>query len=483
MNLAITKTAAFPRCAPHEAGLDETRLTALLEAIRAAGVDLHSILLLHRGQLVLENCAWPYGPDRRQVMHSIAKSFTSAAIGLALEEGRLTLDAKVVSFFPEYLPPVVDGKLAAMTVEDLLTMKSGHGAEISGSVWRRIKTSWIAEFFKVPVVHQPGTTYVYSSACSYMLSAILTRVTGQTLHDYLKPRLFAPLGIEGERWDIGSDGINPGGNGLTCKPMDLLKFGALYAQKGEWQGKRILPADWVERSVRPYSDNSGRDTGYGYHWFTAANGEFSGTGLFGQVVVVYPALDMVAVVTSATPGASPCTGQILPLLRNYLAAAVQKPAADPALSPLLAQAARIQPLVSLDHPAPAHLGTHRYRVLENDLGITALGLAVSNDTCVLELTDGEGVHSIAMGVGRWVESETGIPGQDLHHGYRLQAAKVVAGARWLDPDTLEMHWYFAESVFIDTVMCRFGEGQVSYARSVNVNSGRTSQPALVGTLI
>jgi len=139
----------------------------------------------------------------------------------------------------------VDEKLAAMTVEDLLTMRTGHAGETSGAIWRGINASWIEEFFKIPVVHPPGAVYVYTSAASYMLSAIITRTTGETLHDYLKSRLLQPLGITGEHWDIGPDGINPGGNGLTCKTADILKFGVLHAQKGLWNGQRLLPESWV----------------------------------------------------------------------------------------------------------------------------------------------------------------------------------------------------------------------------------------------
>jgi len=468
------------RSQPHQAGLDETCLLALLDECRAKGQDLHSLLLFRREHLVLEAYWSPYGGNRIQIMHSVAKSFTSAAIGLALEEGRFTLADRVVSFFPEYLPPVVDEKLAAMTIEDLLTMRSGHGAEISGAVWRRINTSWIAEFFKVPVVHQPGTVYVYSSAASYMLSAILTKVTGETLHDFLRPRLFEPLGIEGETWDIGADGINPGGNGLTCKPVDLLKFGILYAQKGVWQGRRILSREWVDRTAQARSRYGDRGLGYGYHWHTGPSGEFYAAGLFGQMIAVFPALEMVVVVTSATPGPMPCMGQILPVLQKHITAAVQRGISDPRLADRLKEIAKPEMLISLAHPASAHIGTRSYEMLDNSLGVVGLTVALSGDSCVLSLDDRNGQHSIVMGIDRWIESETDIPGQDLHHGYKLQPACVVAGARWLDRDTLEMHWIFVETVFRDTVICRFSENQVSYARSVNVNSGPLSQPVLVG---
>jgi hypothetical protein len=142
--------------------------------------------------------------------------------------------------------------------------------------------------------------------------------------------------------------------------------------------------------------------------------------------------------------------------------------------------ARPEPLVSLAHPAPEHLGTHRYDMLDNKEGVSKLILTISGDSCTLGLKDRSGPHSITMGIGRWLAGQTDIPGQDLHHGYKLQPARVMAGARWLDRDTLEMSWIFLETVFRDTVVCNFSEGQISYARSVNVNSGPLSQTVLVG---
>ena len=150
----------LPRAAPSEAGVNADKIVAFLADVEAAGLELHGMMLHKDGAVIAEGWTWPYGKDRPRVLHSVAKSVTACAIGLALEEGRFTLQDKVISFFPDDLPEVVDEKLAAMSVEDLLTMRTGHASQVSGSVWRSIDTSWIREFFKIPVVHQPGTAYV-----------------------------------------------------------------------------------------------------------------------------------------------------------------------------------------------------------------------------------------------------------------------------------------------------------------------------------
>lgn len=458
------------------AGVSAARIEAFLDDVQAAGLSLHGLMIHRRGAVVLENFWWPYRADRPRVMHSATKSFTACAVGLALDEGRLSLQDKVVDFFPDHLPPVVDDKLAAMTVEDLLTMRTGHAHETSGSIWRGIETSWIAEFFRIPVVHQPGGVYVYTSAASYMLSAILTRATGQTLHDYLKPRLFEPLGVVGETWDVGPDGVNPGGNGLTCKAVDLLKLCILYTQGGVWEGRRLLSQDWVQRSTRAYGED------YGYHWVVGEQGAALAVGVFVQMGVSFPQHDASMVITAGIDGSK----LILPILYRHFPLAFElppSPEADARLRVRLAPTREVEALVSLAEPAPERSGTAEYAIHDNPSGVTALKLDVAADGCGMTLVDAEGEHTIRVGIGRWVEGRTDMPGRDLHHGYRLQSAVVVAGARWRDPHTLEMTWIFVETAFRDTVVCRFSGDRISLSRRVNVNSGPLSQPELVGDRI
>ena len=307
--------STLARVTPREAGINSNAVAALLTDARRRELEVHDLLIYRNGAVGVELYKWPYRAEQPRIMHSVAKSFTSAAIGLALQEGALHLDDKVISFFPSELPAVVDDKLAAMTLADLLTMRTGQAAETSGARWRGLKTSWTTEFFKIPLAHQPGAQYVYTSAASYMLSAILTKATGKTLHDYLRSRLFGPLGIEGEQWDLAPEGINPGGNGLTCKPEDLLKFGVLHLHRGVWEGNRILPADWIESATR----RRGAD-GYGYHWVTGTQGEFFAMGLFGQLIGVFPRYEAVIVMNSAIQHTEACSRILVPLLQGHLAA-------------------------------------------------------------------------------------------------------------------------------------------------------------------
>jgi CubicO group peptidase (beta-lactamase class C family) len=171
------------------------------------------------------------------------------AIGMAVQEGSFSLQDKVASFFPEHLPPNLDPKVTAMTVEDLLTHTSGHATAVSGGTRRGIETNWTEQFFKLPVVHGPGTIFKYTSATSFLLSAIVKLTTGQRTRQYLMPRLLQPLGITDLTWDVGPDGTNPGGNGISCRPSDLLKLAILHLQGGVWEGRRLLTKEWVANAT------------------------------------------------------------------------------------------------------------------------------------------------------------------------------------------------------------------------------------------
>lgn len=201
---AITRPAdGLARSTPEAQGVSSAAIMDFLDEVERNAYEMHGFMLWRSGHVVAEGWWEPYGPERIHMTHSLTKSVTASAVGIAIAEGRFKLDDKVVSFFPEHLPATVSANLAAMTVRDLLTMRTGHEKMTSGSVWRPIKTSWIAEFFKIPVKFEPGTKFVYTSAATYMLSAIITQTTGQSTADYLKTRFFEPLGITGYEWDVG----------------------------------------------------------------------------------------------------------------------------------------------------------------------------------------------------------------------------------------------------------------------------------------
>lgn len=456
-------------------GIDAGAVAGFLQAVESAGLELHSFMLYRGGAVVAESWRWPYAATRTRMMHSLTKSVIACAIGMLVDEGRLSLQSPMMDFFPEVEPASHDPQLWKITVEHLLAMRTGHGAEVSGALWRCLSSSWIEQFFRIPIVHEPGSVHVYSSASSYMLSAIVSRITGQTTHEYLRPRLFEPLGIVGESWDLGPDGINPGGNGIRFRTVDALKLGILHANGGQWNGRQLLSREWVDAATRPQGSEN-----YGYHWVVRP-GCFYALGVFVQMVMVYPEYDTVLAVTAGMDNSQ----QLLPILETWFPAALHGASPQPQRA---AQALQQQLTAFSQRPLHRGIGalaeveaaiSHRvWQVEANTHDVRELRFEFSREHCCFCLVDGHGEHEIVAGREDWIESHTDMPGYDLHHGYSLAGTPVVAAMRWLDQATLEMSWIFAETAFRDSVRFHFGDDGVTMRRSVNVNSAAKTWPEL-----
>jgi CubicO group peptidase (beta-lactamase class C family) len=291
-------------------------------------VNLHSIMIVKDGKVVKEKYFGEWTPDKPHSMFSVSKTFTAAAVGIAIHEGRMALTDKVADYFPE---KQVEGNPCDATVEDLLMMAGGHETDPTLEVLEmdiNARSSYIKEgaeiadtFFKYPFVCKPGELFVYNSAGTYLLSAIVTIVTGESVLDYLTTRLFEPLGIEKPVWEADKYGITAGGWGLELKTEDMAKMGQLLLQKGKWGRKQLIPAKWVEAMSEKHIDcapaqvrieDSERVTGvpdaqndwrqgYGYQvWRCKTPGCYRADGAGGQYILVLPPKNAVVVMTSWT---------------------------------------------------------------------------------------------------------------------------------------------------------------------------------------
>lgn len=236
-------------------------------------------------------------------MYSVSKSFTSTAIGFAVEEGLLSLDAKVIDFFPEYHPAKPDEKLEKMTVRHLLTMTSGKNPSL---LLDKTKDRWVKDFFDSPWISEPGKMFLYVSENIYMLCAILVRVTGISVTEFLTPRLYEPLGIPVPYWETDHHGVEVGGWGLMLPAEDFAKFTLCYAQNGVYEGRQVIPAWWVQEATSVHSDNSAnRDldasAGYGYCFWQCGGAEntYRADGMFSQFGIVFKDYDAQLVINCA----------------------------------------------------------------------------------------------------------------------------------------------------------------------------------------
>ena len=294
----------------------DAAFAAYLQAKDEAGQDIHSIMILQHGKVLEEKWMSEGQPDSAHIMNSVSKTFTAMAVGLAIAEGRLSLEDKVVDFFPDKVPENASDTLRSVTVRNLLTMNCGHGSDPTFAA-RQGDKDWVAVFLEWPITHEPGTYYCYNTIGTYVLSEIVQKVTGEKVNDYLEPRLWDPLGIEKPYWEESPTGANCGGWGLYLKTEDMAKMGQLLLQEGKWKGRRILPAEWVREAASnlvwsvPHmltpelcerigmtKENSDWLQGYGYQMWRCRHNAYRADGANGQYIIVLPDQDAVIAMTA-----------------------------------------------------------------------------------------------------------------------------------------------------------------------------------------
>ena len=293
---ATAQVNDLERATPESQGIKSATLVSLFDQLTTLkNVDIHSVMVLRHGKVVGEIYPTPFDAKYKHTMYSCSKTFVSAAIGLAIEENRLRLDDRITPLFATDLPAEISKELASITVRDLLTMQAGIEPDWN---MRNIRRDWVHGYLSKPV-STPGKAFKYDSLCTYMLSAIVQKVTGKTLLEYLRPRLFEPMNIWDVEWEVSPEGYNTGGWGLHIQAESLAKFGQLLLNGGEWAGRQVLPKNWVKEMMTRQVEAGNEDYGYQI-WMCDYPGAWRADGAYGQYVIVVPSKDMVVVVTQCS---------------------------------------------------------------------------------------------------------------------------------------------------------------------------------------
>ena len=285
---------AFARATPESQGISSDLFAALLRELDASkDTEMHHFMALRHGKVICECNFAPYPKGMWHITHSMCKSITGMAIGMLIEEEKLKLDENIYDIFPDHINAFSKIFRPAITVENLLTMTSGVTFNESGIV---SGNDWLGSFLNASVNGKPGTEFQYNSLNTYVLSAIVTKRTGETLTEYLTPRLFDPLGITKYYWETCPKGITKGGWGLFLCAEDMAKLGQLYLQRGKWNGQQLVSEYWIEISTARHLKTQNDTYGYGYQlWMEQRPGSFEYNGMLGQNVIIYPDMDMVLV--------------------------------------------------------------------------------------------------------------------------------------------------------------------------------------------
>jgi len=471
-------TTALPRSTPEAEGVSSEGIITFLDSAATGMHEFHSIMIVRHGKVIAEGWWKPYAPELRHTLYSTSKSFTSTAVGFAVTEKLLSTDEKVISFFPDQLPDTVTPFLADMTVKDLLMMSAGQSPDPTGTI-PSSSQDWVKSFLATPVLKDPGTEFLYNSMATFMLSAIVQKVTGEKVSEYLKPRLFEPLGIEGYDWEISPKGINAGGWGLRVKTEDMAKFGQLYLQKGIWNGKQIIPSEWVEEATTIKIDQAPNATeqikrrsdwmqGYCYQFWRSRNNAYRADGAYGQFIIVIPDKDAVIAITAESPDMQ----DELNMIWKYILPAMQddpmsrdKAAAD-RLKERLATLTLPVPEERIDPPLASEISGKRFLSLDYPQNQDSFSVLFSGDTCRLSLDMNGQENLIPFGRGKWIISKTNMAGPNLIRSPGGSETHDIAAAyEWSDGGTLDMIIRYIESPHHIKVKCIFeGDTLVMNAR-------------------
>ena len=296
--MTYAQISDLPRTSPEAVGIRSEQVAALFDSLLSyPKTEIHSCIVMRHGKVVGEMYPAPFRADYPHTQFSCSKTFVAAAVGIAISEKRLRLNDKLVSFFPDKLPNIVSWQLKSITVKDLLTMRSGF---VVDTKMRTRSRQWIRDYLAHPMNAQPGKLFQYDSIDTYLLSAIVQKVTGMTVLEYLKQRVFQYLNIREVQWELSPEGITTGGWGLYIQSESLAKFGQLLLQRGKWHDKQLIPSSWVDAMMKRQTEAT-NGSGYGYQmWTCAYPTAMQANGSYGQFIIVVPRHDVVVVITQCT---------------------------------------------------------------------------------------------------------------------------------------------------------------------------------------
>jgi CubicO group peptidase (beta-lactamase class C family) len=434
---------SLPRSTPAGQQADPAAILAFLDAVESRpDIEMHSLMVVRHGQVIAEGWWAPYGAGRRHFLYSLSKSFTSTAAGLARAEGLLDLDDPVVKHFPEFEADITDPRSRAIRVRHVAAMASGHNRDMRGEALDRDPDEPVRGFLLIPPDQEPGTLFEYSQPCTYTLGSIVQRNSGLSLTEYLRPRLFDPLGIGPVGWQTWPPGRQQGFSGLFARTEDIAKLGLLYQQGGRWDGRQLLPADWVAQATSQQVANPNRENpdwcqGYGFQFWMSRHG-YRGDGAFGQFCVVLPEQDTVVAITAATWDMQ----AVLDALWAHLLPGLGASGDGSAQEELSARLAGLAlPACAGGPTGAAAVSGAPFPVVgvRGELATTlaAVSVAAQGDGWEVTLAEADNAVTFGVGAGTWAISAPA----DRHGG----TVPIAASGGWADDGGLRLEVIFLET--------------------------------------
>lgn len=476
----------FMRVTPESVGIDSEDIEWLLDQLESGFTEPHGLMIMRHGKICAEGWWNPYAPGIRHGLQSHSKTYAATAIGIAYTEGIVKLDERIIDIFPEYAPEQPSENLKRLTVHDVLCMGCGMDEMPMAT------EHWIRDFLHTPVNHTPGTTYMYNSVGSSILSAIIVKKTGMSMHEYLKPRLYDKIGIfsDNHRWMKMPDGCEVGGGGLFATTEDNLRLMKLYADGGVWEGERILDDEYVKRATTLQNESAteaknnplAKDNfvGYGYQiWMCRPKGVYRADGAMGQFTIVVPDKDMIIAITENASGAH-WAQKTLDVMWEFLERIENHPAKEEntekseCLKNRMGRLALPNPKCAPYSPIAANIEGRQWRVLDGDFYMEDVGVAQHMSGCELpppidvfcfHFTSDE----IVMDWENREEKERLVIATDGSRRHntlpgRLISQVLLSGA-WISENKLEVKARYIETCKEETLLFTFEEKKLKITNS------------------
>lgn len=476
----------FMRVTPESVGIDSGDIEWLLDRLESGFTEPHGLMIMRHGKICAEGWWNPYAPGIRHGLQSHSKTYAATAIGIAYTEGIVKLDERIIDIFPEYAPEQPSENLKRLTVHDVLCMGCGMDEMPMAT------EHWIRDFLHTPVNHTPGTTYMYNSVGSSILSAIIVKKTGMSMHEYLKPRLYDKIGIfsDNHRWMKMPDGCEVGGGGLFATTEDNLRLMKLYADGGVWEGERILDDEYVKRATTLQNESAteaknnplAKDNfvGYGYQiWMCRPKGVYRADGAMGQFTIVVPDKDMIIAITENASGAH-WAQTTLDVMWEFLERIENHPAKEEntekseCLKNRMGRLALPNPKCAPYSPIAANIEGRQWRVIDGDFYMEDVGVAQHMSGCELpQPIDVFCFHftsdEIVMDWENREEKERLVIATDGSRRHntlpgRLISQVLLSGA-WISENKLEVKARYIETCKEETLLFTFEEKKLKITNS------------------
>lgn len=467
---------SFPEVSPESQGVSSQSILNFINKANECPYEWHGFILLRHGKKIAEAYWDPFHQGGKHTLYSLSKSFTSSAIGMLVDEGKIKVSDRVIDFFPDELPDEVSENLKKMTLHHLLCMNTGHDTDTMGMMRSNEDKTWVQNFLSHPVVHVPGSHFLYNTGATYMQSAIVSKVTGQKLNEYLKPRLFDPLQISDYDWEVSPQGIDTGGYGLRLSTESIARFGQLYLQEGQWEGQQLISREWISEATRYHTSSQDNDTdwgqGYGYQFWRCKPGFYRGDGAFGQYCIVMPQYDAVLAINSESWD----MGKSMQIAWETLLPGFSD-------SGLPENRKSLQELCSLSKKLKLHIpasqpelvakysgSTLSFETDENPYGITKGSLKLT-PTAIEWMLDGK---TMRFGYNEWIKNPASAYPL-LSPDSNQKGVPFAGSATWISESSLELTLKFIEGIHSDKVMITLDQSRITMKPTNSVSLAQKAE--------